>query len=93
MWPGRLNEAGKGPDAQNAGKRHSSTYDLKGDLASSQGGLRVGDDGPHLLEGWPAPAPRDSELCLPLHLPLVINSSSSSSNGLALGGALFYWLA
>ena len=27
-----------------------------------------------------APAPRDSELCLPLKVPLVINSSSSSSS-------------
>jgi hypothetical protein len=31
------------------------------------------------LRSCQAPAPRDSELCLPLQLPLVINSSSSSS--------------
>ena len=51
----------------------SQPREPKGDLASSSGGLRDGDDGPHLLElrfhkqpptpeGWPAPAPRDSEL-------------------------------
>jgi hypothetical protein len=29
---------------------------------------------------WSVPAPRDSELCLPLQLQLVINSSSSSAS-------------
>jgi hypothetical protein len=37
-----------------------------------------------------APAPRDSELCLPLQLPLLINSSSSSSSRWRLHAAFTF---